>query len=85
VAQFIGRRAGLGEGVLGGAWKTRAGNGLDAGAYRCAAVAVRNRQNQLRPSSPLWPVATRRVHGVNAGPAEKFETRMVLGLTAFRA
>lgn len=30
-------------------------------AYRCVAVAVRNRQNQLRPSSPLRPVATRRV------------------------
>jgi len=30
-------------------------------AYRCVGVAARNRQNQLRPSSPLRPVATRRV------------------------
>jgi DSF synthase len=29
-------------------------------AYLCVAAAVRNRQNQLRPSSLLWPVATRR-------------------------
>ena len=30
-------------------------------AYRCVGAAVRNRQNQLRRSSLLRPVATRRV------------------------
>jgi hypothetical protein len=35
-------------------------------AYRCVDAAVRNRQNRLRPSSPLWPVATRRVHSANS-------------------
>jgi hypothetical protein len=38
-----------------------AGNRLDVSAYRCVDVAGRNRQNWLRPSSPLWPVVTRRV------------------------
>ena len=37
-----------------------AGNRLDASAYLCVDAAARNRQNQLRPSSPLWPVVTRR-------------------------
>ena len=37
-----------------------AGNSLDESAYQCVDVVVRNRQNQLRPSSPLWPVVTRR-------------------------
>lgn len=36
-----------------------AGNRLGASACRCVGAAVRNRQNQLRPPSPLWPVATR--------------------------
>jgi hypothetical protein len=36
----------------------RTRNRLDVGAYRCADVAVRNRQNQLRPSSPFRPVDT---------------------------
>jgi len=35
-----------------------AGNRLDVSAYRCVGVAARNRQNQLRPSSPLRPVVT---------------------------
>ena len=35
-------------------------------AYRCVVVAVRNRQNQLRPSSLLWPVATG--HAPNTTP-----------------
>jgi len=39
----------------------RAANGLDADAYRCVGAAVRNRQNQRRPTSPLRPVVTRRV------------------------
>jgi hypothetical protein len=30
-------------------------------AYRCVDIAAGNRQNQLRPSSPLWPVVTRRM------------------------
>jgi hypothetical protein len=37
-----------------------AGNGLDASACLCVGAVVRNRQNQPRPSSPLWPVDTRR-------------------------
>ena len=36
-----------------------AGNRLDVSAYQCVGVAARNRQNQLRPSSPLRPVVTR--------------------------
>src|SRR5262249_62136336 len=39
--------------------KVPTGNRLDASACQCVGAAVRNRQNQLRPSSPLWPVATR--------------------------
>ena len=38
-----------------------AGNRLGASACRRVGAAVRNRQNQLRPPSPLWPVATRAV------------------------
>jgi hypothetical protein len=34
--------------------------GVRRNAYRCVAVAARNRENQLRPPSPLGPVATRR-------------------------
>src|SRR5665647_3160390 len=45
----------------------RAGNGLDVDAYRCVGVAARNRQNELRPTSPLRPVVTRRELSVNAG------------------
>jgi hypothetical protein len=30
-------------------------------AYRCVDIAARNRQNQLRPSSPFWPIVTRRM------------------------
>jgi uncharacterized membrane protein YtjA (UPF0391 family) len=29
----------------------------------------------MRPSSPLWPVATRRVPGLDAGAARKFGTK----------
>ena len=36
------------------------GNGLGVSAYRRVGVAVRNRQNQLRPPSPLRPVVPRR-------------------------
>lgn len=36
------------------------GDGLGVSAYRCVGVAVRNRQNQLCPPSPLRPVVTRR-------------------------
>jgi hypothetical protein len=34
--------------------------GVRQNAYRCVAVAARNRENQLRPPSPLCPVITRR-------------------------
>jgi hypothetical protein len=53
---FRQRRAGIVERCLS-ACTGAAGNGLDASACRVGA-AVRNRQNQLRPSSPLRPVAT---------------------------
>jgi hypothetical protein len=45
------------------------GNKLDASAYRCVDAAVRNRQNQLRPSSLLWLVTTRRT--ADNAPQEK--------------
>lgn len=34
--------------------------GVRQNAYRCVAVAARNRENRLRPPSPLCPVVTRR-------------------------
>ena len=34
--------------------------GVRQNAYRCVVVAARNRENQLRPPSPLCPVVTRR-------------------------
>ena len=51
---------------------TRAGNRLDFDAYRCVGAAARNRQNQLRPSSPLRPVVTRRVREENAAKVSRF-------------
>ena len=54
------------------AWKTPAGNELDASACQCVGAAVRNRQNQLRPSSPLWPVTTRRA--IDNAPSAKLFT-----------
>jgi hypothetical protein len=41
-------------------------------AYRCVGAAVRNRQNQLRPSSLLRPVATRRVQNTTHLSAARF-------------
>jgi hypothetical protein len=45
-------------------------------AYRCVDIAARNRQNQLRPSSPFWPVVTRRMQPITSdiaisSPAER--------------
>ena len=50
-----------------------AGNRLDVYAYRCVAVAARNRKNKLRPSSPLCPVVTRRLNRNSTGPS-RFRT-----------
>src|ERR1051326_2080149 len=44
-------------------------------AYRCVGVAARNRQNGLRPSSLLWPVATRRVPGTMHRQEKRCEGR----------
>ncbi len=49
-----------------------AGNGSDASACQCVGAAVRNRQNQPRPSSPLWPVDTRR-HLITRQPTAGFQ------------
>jgi hypothetical protein len=43
-------------------------------AYRCVGVAVRNRQNQLRPSSLLRPVGTRHVHQITSACGKRFQT-----------
>jgi hypothetical protein len=55
--------------------QTRARNGLDAGAYRCAAAAVRNRQNQLRPSFPVLAGCHPARAYSNAGAPEWFGTK----------
>src|SRR5688572_18305075 len=49
----------------------RTRNRSDVGAYRCADAAVRNRQNQLRPSSPFRPVDTWHAPAVQREPRAK--------------
>jgi hypothetical protein len=56
---------------------------LDVSAYRCVAVAVRNRQNQLRPPSPLRPVVTGRVLYTNPVQGAEFNRRaLATGIAA---
>ena len=52
-------------------------------AYQCVVAAARNRQNQLRPSSPLWPVVTRRVRSVTRDMRQGF-TRIAAAQPAAR-
>src|SRR5262245_49114923 len=45
-------------------------------AYLCVVAAARNRQNQLRPSSPLRPVATRGAQEKTQPPGPRFRCRV---------
>ena len=53
---------------------SRRREGVRRNAYRCVDVVARNRENQLRPPSPLCPVVTRRAPP-NAFPSMKFQLR----------
>ena len=73
------RAAAISSRTLGSGRKSaRAANRLDVDAYRCVDAAARNRQNQLRPTSPLRPVVTRRVRmqthdaGIGSGCGRQF-------------
>src|SRR5262245_47319733 len=48
-------------------------------AYLCVVAAVRNRQNQLRPSSQLWPVAIRRAQQKTQPAGPRFRGRVCVG------